>query len=76
MKIAGIVLVWVGALLLLQNLRVIPAVTLAVYWPVIVIIIGISLKHFKHGVKCGMGGKCGVCQPGNKHVCEGPDCTH
>lgn len=65
---------WVGALYLLQNLGVIAPITWSIVWPVIIIILGVALKHNKHGMMCGMGGKCAPCGKGDSHKCEGDDC--
>lgn len=65
---------WVGALYLLQNLGIIRIIDWSVIWPVALIILGISLKHFKHGMMCGVGGRCGVCKVGDDHKCEGEGC--
>ena len=79
MKIVGIVLVWVGVLFFLKNNTYIDAINWNTVWPVLLIIVGSSLKYFKHGMACGMGGKCGTCaggKCGGEGVCEGPNCKH
>lgn len=65
---------WTGALYLLQNLGIIAPIGWSVVWPVIIIIAGISLKHVNHSLRCAVGGKCGVCDIGDGHKCEGADC--
>lgn len=78
MKIAGLVLMWTGALYLLQNLGIIAPIGWSVVWPVAIIILGVSLKHCKyptgHGMMCAVGGKCGECGKGDGHKCEGENC--
>ena len=76
MKIAGIALIWVGALALLKNLGVIPVIDWNIIWPVVLIIAGTSLKHFKRSVMCGFGGKCKMCASGkgDDHKCEEGEC--
>ena len=73
MRIAGIALIWVGVIMLLRNMGIIQVVDWNIIWPVLLIIAGGSLKHFKHGMKCGMGGSCGTCGT-NDHKCEGENC--
>lgn len=72
-------MIWVGVIALLKNLEIIPVINWTFIWPFILIIIGSSLKYFKHGMVCGMGGKCGMCaggKCGGEGVCEGPNCKH
>ena len=76
MKILGIVLVWVGVVYLLKNIGIIQIVNWNIIWPVLIIIVGLSLKHCKHGISCVIGNKCGKCDGGSAHKCVGPDCTH
>ena len=85
MKIAGIVLVWVGVMALLKNLEIITVINWNVIWPFLLIIVGSSLKHCRsmmHGAMC-KGGNCGMCAGGKRgmggnseHKCEGPECKH
>ncbi|MFZ2831803.1 MAG: hypothetical protein WAZ40_01480 [Minisyncoccia bacterium] len=73
MKIAGIALMWVGALYLLKNVGLLTVIDWNIIWPVAVIILGVALKHNKHDMTCAMG-KCGACGKGGDHKCEGGDC--
>ena len=67
MKIAGIALVWIGVVSLLKSIGVIQIVDWSIIWPVVLIVIGSSLKFCKYSMMnrgmCGCG-KCG-----------GADCT-
>ncbi|MGB2580638.1 MAG: DUF5668 domain-containing protein [Minisyncoccia bacterium] len=74
MKIAGIALVWFGVVALLKNIGVIRIVDWSIIWPVLLIILGLSLKHFKHSMACAIGGKCDTCGTGASHKCEGENC--
>lgn len=74
MKIAGIVLVWVGVVALLKSLGIIRIVDWSIIWPVALIIVGLSLKHINHSIVCAIGEKCVVCKDGEDHKCEGVDC--
>lgn len=74
MKIAGIALIWVGVVYLLKNIGIIQVVDWNIIWPVLVIIAGFAVKHCKHSMSCGMGGKCGMCGTGDSKKCEGGKC--
>lgn len=69
---------WIGGLYLLQNLGfLLPAgrtIDWSIIWPAALIILGVAIKHNKHSMMCGMGGKCGMCGVGDSHKCEGADC--
>lgn len=69
---------WVGALFLLQNLGIIAPITWSIIWPVVIIILGVSVKHCKypaeHSMVCGVAGKCNMCKVENEHKCEGENC--
>ncbi len=81
MKIVGIILIWCGVVFFLKNNGYIDAVTWNTVWPVILIIIGSSLKHCRsmmHGMTC-KGGNCKMCVGGKcegEGKCEGPNCKH
>jgi len=81
MKIVGIILIWCGVVFFLKNNGYIDAVTWTTVWPVLLIIIGSSLKHCRsmmHGMMC-KGGNCGMCaggKCGGEGKCEGPNCKH
>ncbi|MBI5078009.1 MAG: hypothetical protein HZB11_01405 [Candidatus Yonathbacteria bacterium] len=76
MRITGIALIWIGVIALLKNIGIIQVVDWSIIWPVILIIAGSSFKRGKHGMMCGMGGKCGMCKGDEGHKCEGPNCKH
>ncbi len=62
MKTAGVALVWIGVVAFLKSLGIIQVVDWSIIWPVLLIIIGSSLKFCRpmmHGMygKCGMSGK-------------------
>ncbi|MBI5798607.1 MAG: hypothetical protein HZB10_01605 [Candidatus Yonathbacteria bacterium] len=76
MKIVGITLVWAGVVALLKNIGVIQFVDWSIIWPVLLIIVGASLKYVKHSTICAIGGNCGACGKGSEHKCEGPECKH
>ncbi len=79
MKIVGIILIWCGVVLFLKNNGYIDAINWNTIWPVLLIIIGSSLKHYKHSMTCAIGGSCGECvggKCGGEGVCEGPNCKH
>lgn len=79
MKTVGIALVWIGVLYFLKNTNYIDVIDWNVVWPVILIIVGSSLKHCKPWKHCGMGGKCGMSGCGkcgdDGHTCSGADCA-
>ncbi|MFZ2303448.1 MAG: DUF5668 domain-containing protein [Minisyncoccia bacterium] len=74
MKIAGIVLVWVGVVAFLKGLGIIRIVDWSIIWPVLLIVIGLSLKYVNHSMVCAIGGKCNSCGKGDSHKCEGANC--
>lgn len=74
MNIIGYALVWFGVVAFLKNLGVIQVVDWSIIWPVVLIVIGLSLKHYKHSMTCMIGGKCDVCGKVAGHKCEGADC--
>ncbi|MCK9345326.1 MAG: hypothetical protein M0P64_04415 [Candidatus Pacebacteria bacterium] len=74
MNIAGYVLVWVGVVGLLKSIGVIRFVDASIILPVALIVVGLSLKHFKHSAICCVGGKCGFCDMSKGHKCEGENC--
>ena len=70
MKLVGITLVWVGVIMLLKAIGIIPEVTSGIVWAVVVIILGFMLKHgCRHG-KWGMMGGCKMCKNEDAKVCE------
>ena len=73
MKIASIVLTWVGVMYLLKNIGIIQAFNWNIIWPFLVIMLGLSMKHCKHSMMCAVGGKCPACEAKN-HKCEGENC--
>lgn len=73
MKIAGYTLVWFGVIALLKGLGVIRFVDWSIIWPVVIIVAGLSLKHYKHSAVCLLGGACGEC--GRDHKCGGDTCN-
>jgi len=81
MRIIGIALVWVGVVSLLKNIGIIEVINWSIVWPVLVIILGFSLRHCKsmmHGITC-KGANCDMCvggKCGGEGVCEGPNCKH
>ncbi|OIO31040.1 hypothetical protein AUJ77_00880 [Candidatus Nomurabacteria bacterium CG1_02_43_90] len=64
MKIASIVLIWVGIIYLLKSIGIIQVINWSIIWPVLIIILGFSIKHYKHSMMCAVGGKCGACETG------------
>lgn len=81
MKIAGIAMVWFGVVALLKNIGVIQIVDWSIIWPVILIVLGLSMKYCKHSMMYSMSGMCRNCGKGASACtakdgmkCEGPDC--
>ncbi len=64
MKLVGITLIWVGVVMLLKAIGLIQVVDSSIIWAVVVIILGFALKHAgcRHGMMCGMMGKCKMCK--------------
>jgi len=68
-KVAGYALVWFGVIGLLKGIGVIRIVDWSIIWPVLVIVLGLSLKHYKHSLTCAVGGNCDSCGKGNHNTC-------
>lgn len=73
-KIARYALIWFGSLTLLSNLHIIRPLDASIVWPVILIIAGLSLKHYNHSMTCALGGKCTPCGKGKKRKCPEGNC--
>ena len=62
----GPIIVLVGVLFLLGNIGLISPVSWSIIWPVLLIVLGISMmqKHGKWGRRCwcGCGKDCGKCE--------------
>ena len=89
MKIAGLVLVLVGIVAFLNNTGIIVVTDWwSIAWPLLIVIVGVWVKHGARCKLCGMGGGCGKCggkceggkcemgQGGESHSCEGGKCSH
>ena len=80
MRIAGITLMWIGGLYLLQNLGFLlpPGRTIgwSIIWPVALIILGVAIKHCKYPMMHSMMCKGGKCEMGGERKCEGNECKH
>ena len=66
----GLILILVGALYLLKNLQVIDMLAWNTLWPIIVILIGITLVGRKgYNSRCWCG-KCTECKASKNKVCS------
>jgi hypothetical protein len=72
-KFVSLALVWFGVLELLSTLQIIRPLDSSVILPVLVVVLGLSLKHYKHSMTCLMGGACDAC--GRDHKCKGDNCN-
>ena len=73
MKVAGYALLWFGVVALMKNVGILRVVDWSVIWPVLLIVAGLSLKHYKHSMYCLLGGACDSC--GRDHKCKGEGCN-
>lgn len=70
-KTGGIILAAVGAVMFLYNAGFIYSLDWNIVWPVILMVIGITLSCGKrHHGSCGGCGSCGT----GDHKCEGATC--
>jgi hypothetical protein len=70
MRLIGITLMWVGGLLLLKNIGMLRVIDASIIWPVVIIILGTTMRKGCHG---GMKGMCGMGMMGKWH---GNKCEH
>lgn len=73
MKIVGNTVFWVGMIMLLKAIGIIPEVTSPIVWAVVVIVLGSAMKHGCHHGMCGKWMGMGKGMMG--HKCSGADCA-